>query len=177
MEVRVVDAAGRELPRGEVGEIVSRGTCLMAGYWNLPDETAAALRDGWLHSGDAGYVDDEGFIFLLDRVKDMIVSGGENVYSTEVENAISKHPDVATCAVIGIPHEHWGEAVHAIVVLKRGCTLTAEALRAYCKTLIANYKCPTSVEFRDQIASSGPGKPLKYTLREPFWRGRDRHVG
>jgi len=168
MEVRVVDSEGRDLPPGQVGEIVARGTCIMKGYWNRPEETAAALRDGWLYSGDGGYLDEEGFIFLVDRVKDMIVSGGENVYSTEVENAISKHPAVASCAVIGIPHERWIEAVHAVVVLKKDAQLSAEELRAHCKTLIANYKCPTSVEFRAALPVSGAGKVLKHVLREPF---------
>jgi long-chain acyl-CoA synthetase len=177
MEMRIVDADGQFAPSGQVGEIAVRGLGVMAGYWQKPEQTAAALRDGLLHSGDAGYMDDEGFLFIVDRVKDMIVSGGENVYSTEVESAISKHPDVAACAVFGIPSERWGEAVHAVVVLKDGAETSGEQIRAHCKTLIAGYKCPGSVEFRDSLPVSGAGKTLKHVLREPFWKGLDRRVG
>jgi len=177
MELRIVDPDGNPVPPGQVGEIAARGPGIMPGYWQKPEQTAAALRHGWLHSGDAGYMDEEGFLFIVDRVKDMIVSGGENVYSTEVESAISKHPDVAACAVFGIPSEKWGEAVHAVVVLKDGAEATGEAIRAHCKTLIAGYKCPGTVEFRDALPVSGAGKTLKHVLREPFWKGRDRRVG
>ncbi len=177
MEMRIVDPQGAPLPNFQVGEITLRGPGVTPGYWNKPEQTAAALRDGWLHSGDAGYVDDEGFLFIVDRVKDMIVSGGENVYCTEVESAISKHPDVAACAVFGIPSEKWGEAVHAVVVLKDGAEASGEKIRAHCKTLIAGYKCPGSVEFRDSLPVSGAGKTLKHILREPFWKGLDRRVG
>jgi long-chain acyl-CoA synthetase len=177
MDVRIADPEGRAVPPGKIGEVAARGPGVMLGYWNRPQETQAALRDGWLYSGDAGYLDDEGFLFIVDRVKDMIVSGGENVYSSEVENAISRHPDVAACAVIGIPSERWGEAVHAVVVRQAGSDVTAEDLRAYCKTLIAGYKCPGSIEFRDALPVSAAGKTLKHALREPFWKGHDRRVG
>ncbi len=177
MEMRVVDPYGEPLPAGEVGEIVSRGTGLMQGYWNRPKETAAALRDGWLYSGDAGYIDDEGYLFIVDRVKDMIVSGGENVYSSEVESALSQHPAVSASAVIGIPSEKWGEAVHAVVVLRPGQQSTPEELRAHCKTLIAGYKCPVSVEFRESLPLSGAGKLQKFELREAYWKGHGRRVG
>jgi long-chain acyl-CoA synthetase len=177
MDMRIVDPDGETAPNGQVGEIALRGFGIMPGYWNKPEQTKAALRDGWLHSGDAGFMDDEGFLFIVDRVKDMIVSGGENVYSTEVESAITKHPAVAACAVFGIPSERWGEAVHAVVVLKDGQEVSAEAIRAHCKTLIAGYKCPGSVEFRDSLPVSGAGKTLKHVLREPFWQGMDRRVG
>jgi long-chain acyl-CoA synthetase len=177
MELRIVDPHGDPLPAGQVGEIAVRGAGIMPGYWNKPEQTAAALRHGWLHSGDAGYMDDEGFLFIVDRVKDMIVSGGENVYSTEVESAISKHKAVAACAVFGIPSDRWGEAVHAVVVLKDGAETTGEDIRAHCKTLIAGYKCPGTVEFRDSLPVSGAGKTLKHVLREPFWKGLDRRVG
>jgi long-chain acyl-CoA synthetase len=177
MEMRIVDPHGDPVPTGQVGEIAVRGPGVTPGYWNKPDQTAAALRHGWLHSGDAGYMDDEGFLFIVDRVKDMIVSGGENVYSTEVESAISKHDAVAACAVFGIPSERWGEAVHAVVVLKDGAETTGEDIRAHCKTLIAGYKCPGSVEFRESLPVSGAGKTLKHVLREPFWKGLDRRVG
>lgn len=175
-ELRVVDENDQDVPLGTVGQVLCRGHCLMSGYWKRPEETAAALKDGWMHSGDAGYLDDEGYVYLVDRVKDMIVSGGENVYSSEVESAISKHPAVASCAVIGIPSEQWGEQVHAVIVLKSGQNVTQEEIRAHAKTLIAGYKCPRSVEFRDALPLSPAGKLQKNVLREPFWKGYDRRV-
>ena len=176
MEVRIVDADGAEVPRGTVGEVAVRGPNVMQGYWNKPEQTAAALRDGWMHTGDGAYMDDDGFIFVVDRLKDMIISGGENVYSAEVENAINQHPAVAACAVIGIPSEEWGEAVHAALVLKPGQGIRPEELIAHCKTLIASYKCPRSVAVLDALPLSGAGKVLKTKLREPFWQGRQRGV-
>ena len=134
------------------------------------------MRNGWMHTGDGAWMDDDGFIFIADRLKDMIISGGENVYSGEVENALAQHAAVAACAVIGIPSEQWGETVHAVVVRKPGQEVTAEALIAHCKTLIAGYKCPRSVDFVDALPISGAGKVLKTKLREPFWQGRDRAV-
>lgn len=175
-EVRIVDAEDREVPRGTVGEVAVRGPNVMLGYWNKPEQTAAAIRDGWMHTGDGGYMDEEGFIFVVDRLKDMIISGGENVYSAEVENALAQHPDVASCAVVGIPSAEWGESVHAVVVSRPGASITAEDLIAYCKTLIAGYKCPRSVEFRDALPLSGAGKILKIELRKPFWEERTRQV-
>jgi len=149
----------------------------MLGYWNLPVVTADALKGGWLHTGDGGRLDEEGMLFIVDRVKDMIVSGGENVYSAETEQAIYAHPAVAECAVIGIPHESWGEQVHAIVVLKAAQSLTENELMDHCKTLIAGYKCPRSVQFRDEpLPLSGAGKILKKDLRAPFWADEDRNV-
>ena len=177
VELRVVDAAGNELPRGEIGEITAKGPITMLGYWNKPEITAETIKDGWVHTGDAGYMDEDGFIFLMDRVKDMIVSGGENVYSAEVENVIGQHPAVATSAVIGIPDEKWGEAVHAIVILKPGTQASAEDIKAHCHTLIAGYKCPRSVDFQtDPFPLSGANKVLKTELRKPFWEGRDRQI-
>ncbi|WP_028216581.1 long-chain-fatty-acid--CoA ligase [Paraburkholderia oxyphila] len=170
VELKIVDAHGREVPRGTVGEIVVRGDTLMQGYWNKPEQTAEAIRNGWYYTGDGGYLDEDGYLFIADRVKDMIVSGGENVYSAEVENAISKHRAVAACAVIAIPHAQWGEAVHAAVVLAPGQTLSAAELIAHCKTLIAGYKCPVSVAFVDDLPISGAGKVLKTRLREPYWK-------
>ena len=134
-EVRILDADDNEVPRGTVGEICSYGGHVMLGYWNKPEETAAAIRNGWMHSGDGGYMDDDGFVFVVDRIKDMIVTGGENVYSAEVEQAVARHPAVASCAVIGIPDPEWGEAVHAVVVLAPGATVTPEELREHCKAL------------------------------------------
>jgi len=176
VEVRVVDSAGNEVPRGTVGEVAVRGPNVMQGYWNKPEQTAQALRNGWMHTGDGAWMDDDGFIFIADRLKDMIISGGENVYSAEVENILAQHPAVASCAVIGIPSEEWGETVHAVVVGKPGQAVDAEALIAHCKQLIAHYKCPRSIEFREALPLSGAGKILKTTLREPFWKGRSRNV-
>ena len=145
----------------------------MREYWNRPEETDEAFRDGWYHSGDSGYVDERGFLFIVDRLKDMIVTGGENVYSIEVENAISTHPAVAQVAVIGIPHELWGEAVHAVVVLHPGMDATAEDLIEHARKTIAGYKLPKSVEFRTEpLPLSGALKPLKRELRKPYWEGR-----
>ncbi|MET0542310.1 MAG: long-chain fatty acid--CoA ligase [Variovorax sp.] len=170
--VKIVDTAGCELPRGVVGEVIARGPNVMLGYWNKPEETAKALRDGWLHTGDGGYMDTDGQLYIVDRIKDMIVSGGENIYSAEVENAIAQHPGVAMCAVIGIPHLKWGEAVHALVVRKAGAEIDEEAVRAHCAEFIAGYKCPKTVEFRDALPLSSAGKILKRDLRAPFWADR-----
>ena len=175
-EVRVVDVDGDEVPPGTVGEVVVRGGHVMLGYWNRPAETAAALRDGWMHTGDGGYLDDDGYLFVVDRIKDMIVTGGENVYSAEVENALVTHPAVASCAVIGVPDSDWGERVHAVVVLGEGQRVTAEELREYAKTRIAGYKAPRTVEFVDVLPVSGAGKILKRKLREPYWAGADRQI-
>ncbi|WP_076997517.1 long-chain-fatty-acid--CoA ligase [Variovorax sp. KK3] len=175
-EVRIVDAQGAEVPRGTVGEVTVRGPNVMQGYWNQPEMTAAALRNGWMHTGDGAYMDDDGFVFIADRLKDMIISGGENVYSVEVENAVAKHAAVAACAVIGIPSDEWGESVHAVVVCKPGQTLSAPDLIAHCKTLIAGYKCPRSLEVVEALPISGAGKVLKMNLRKPYWEGRERAV-
>lgn len=175
-EIRIVDTEGREVPLGTVGEVAVRGPGVMLGYWNKPAETAAAVRNGWMHTGDGGRMDEDGFVFIVDRLKDMIVTGGENVYSIEVENAVLKHPAVAMCAVIGIPDEQWGELVHASVVLKPGVQTTADSIIEHCKTLIGNYKCPRSVAFLEALPLSGAGKILKNKLREPFWKDKQRNV-
>ncbi|MFC0545801.1 acyl-CoA synthetase [Kutzneria chonburiensis] len=175
-EVMVVDEQDHEVPRGTVGEIVVRGGNVMLGYWNRPEETETALRGGWMHTGDGGYMDENGYVYIVDRLKDMIVSGGENVYSAEVENALAKHPAVASCAVIGVPDEQWGERVHAVVVLVDGHEPSAEELRAHCKEHIASYKAPRSVEFVAELPVSGAGKILKRVLRSRHWEGRDRGV-
>ncbi|MBV6822071.1 long-chain-fatty-acid--CoA ligase [Pseudomonas sp. PD9R] len=166
VNVKIVDPQGQEVPRGTVGEIIVRGPNIMQGYWNKPEETAKALRDGWLYTGDGAYMDEQGYLFIVDRLKDMIVTGGENVYSAEVENALARHPAVALAAVIGIPHERWGEAVHAVVVCKPGAEVDAEQLRLYCREFIAGYKCPKSIEFRDALPLSAAGKVLKRELRK-----------
>ncbi len=177
VQIKIADADGRALPAGEIGEVCASGPNNMLGYWNKPKQTAETIRDGWVHTGDAGYVDDDGYLFLVDRVKDMIVSGGENVYSTEVESALSTHPAVAQVAVIGIPDPDWGEVVHAIVVAKQGQSADEAALIAHCRARIAGYKCPRSIEFRTEaLPLSGAGKVLKRELRAPYWEGRDRQV-
>jgi acyl-CoA synthetase (AMP-forming)/AMP-acid ligase II len=149
----------------------------MLGYWNKPEVTAETIKDGWVYTGDADYMDEDGFIYLTDRLKDMIVSGGENVYSTEVENALARHPAVATSAVLAIPHEKWGEAVHAIVILKPGDNVFEAALKEHCHMLIAGYKCPQSISFRKEpFPLSGANKVLKTVLREPFWKDYKRMI-
>jgi acyl-CoA synthetase (AMP-forming)/AMP-acid ligase II len=175
-EVRVVDPDDAEVPAGTVGEIIVRGGHVMQGYWNSPDETAHALRGGWMHTGDGGYLDEQGYLYVVDRLKDMIVSGGENVYSAEVENAVARHPAVAQCAVIGVPDPDWGERVHAVVVLHPGATLTAAELREHAKTLIAGYKAPRSMEIAGALPLSGAGKVLKRELRQKYWDAGDRQV-
>jgi acyl-CoA synthetase (AMP-forming)/AMP-acid ligase II len=175
-EVRIVDDEDREVPRGTVGEVVVRGPVVMKGYWNKPELSAHTLRNGWMHTGDGAWMDGDGYIYIADRLKDMIISGGENIYSAEVENALASHAAVAACAVIGVPDDKWGESVHAVVVCKPGQTAGEAELIAHCKTLIAGYKCPASVAFVDALPLSGAGKVLKTVLREPFWQGRDRKV-
>jgi long-chain acyl-CoA synthetase len=162
---------------GEPGEIYARGPNIMLGYWNRPEETAHALVDGWYRSGDVAYADDHGYLYIVDRAKDMIISGGENVYTTEVENALYAHPAVLEAAVVGIPDALWGEAVHAEVVPKSGATVTADELIAHCRTLIGGYKVPKSVCVRTEpLPKSGAGKILKRDLRAPFWEGESRSV-
>jgi len=176
-EIKIVDADDRMVPSGTVGEIAVRGDIVMMGYWERPEETARAVIDGWMHTGDGGYMDADGFVYVVDRVKDMIISGGENVYSAEVENALALHPSVAQCAVIGIPSDRWGEQVHAVVVMKSGAGATPEELMEHCKTLIAGYKCPRSVDISaNPLPLSGAGKVLKRELRRPYWENRDRRV-
>jgi len=167
--VRIVDEHEKEVATGSIGEICLRSPQNMVGYWNNSVASIAALRDGWLHTGDMGYADEEGFIYLADRKKDMIVSGGENVYSREVEEALMAHSDVADAAVIGVAHERWGEAVKAIVVLKKDTEVTVDALIAHCRTLIAGYKCPKSIEFVADLPRLPSGKVSKVALRER-WR-------
>lgn len=168
--VSIQDEHGKILGAGEEGEVCARAGNLMTGYWHRPEETEEAFRGGWYHTGDAGHLDDEGYLFLVDRVKDMIVTGGENVYSVEVENAISTYPGVAQVAVIGIPDPKWGEAVHAVVVMDKGATATTEQIQEHARATIAGYKVPKSVEFRTEaLPLSGAMKVLKRELRAPFW--------
>ena len=176
-EIRIVDAEGRPVPPGAIGEIAIRGPQVMRGYWNLPEATAEALREGWMHTGDAGVLDEEGFLYVQDRTKDMIVSGGENVYPREVEDVLYRHPAVAEAAVIGVPDPKWGEAVKAVVVLKSGQTVDDAELIRFCDGQLAGYKRPRSVEFLDALPRNPSGKVLKRELREKYWQGHGRRVG
>ena len=176
-DVRVVDPDGNDCAVGEVGHIIARGPQLMAGYWNLPEATAEALRDGWLYLGDAGTFDDEGYLYVKDRIKDMVVSGGENVYPAEVEQVLFEHPDVADAAVIGVPDEKWGEAVKAFVVLVDGAEVTEEELIDFCRSKIAGFKVPKSIDWHDVLPRNASMKVLRTELRAPYWDGHDRSVG
>ncbi|EID78223.1 MULTISPECIES: class I adenylate-forming enzyme family protein [Rhodococcus] len=166
VQIIIADEDGNEVPRGAVGEILTRGDNIMLGYWNRPEETAAALRGGWLHTGDLAYMDDEGYIFIVDRAKDMIITGGENVYSTEVENVLSHHPAVLRCAVIGVPDEQWGERVHAIIVPQPGQTVAVEEIREHVKTRLAGFKAPRTIELVQALATTATGKIDKRALRQ-----------
>jgi long-chain acyl-CoA synthetase len=171
-EVKIVDHDGKELPPNSVGELIVRGPQVMKGYWNMPEKTAETLRGGWMHTGDGAMIDEDGFIFIKDRIKDMIITGGENVYSSEVENAVAKHPAVAQVAVIGTPDPKFVESVTAVVVLKPNTPATEADIIAHCKNLIAGYKCPRKVVFMEALPMSGAGKILKTELRKPFWAGK-----
>jgi len=176
-ELRIVDPEGREVAHGEIGEIVYRGPGTIAGYWKRPEDTAAAIRAGWLHTGDAGIEDDEGFFYIKDRVKDMIVTGAENVYPAEIESILATHPGVADVAVIGVPDERWGEAVKAVIVREpQFASLSAEEVIAWSRRHLAGFKCPSSIDFVNTIPRNPSGKMLKRELREPYWRGVDRRV-
>jgi acyl-CoA synthetase (AMP-forming)/AMP-acid ligase II len=178
VELRVLDAVGDDVKPGEVGEIALRGANTMRGYWRQSAATASVLdSDGWYRSGDAGWVDADGDLFIHDRVKDMIVSGGENVYPAEVENAIDGHPDVSEVAVIGVPDEFWGEAVKAIVVSKAGAAHDEDSIIAWARRRIGGFKVPKWVAFVDTLPRNATGKVLRRALREPYWAGQGRRVG
>lgn len=177
VELKIVDEQDRELAVGENGEICVRGAGVSPGYWKLPEITAEALRGGWMHTGDAGYLDEDGFLYIADRIKDMIISGAENVYPAEVEAVLLKHEAIAECAVIGIPSEKWGEQVHAIVRLADGKSLAEETLIAYCREQLAGYKCVRSVAFRvEPFPLSAANKVLKRELRKPYWETQGRTI-
>jgi acyl-CoA synthetase (AMP-forming)/AMP-acid ligase II len=169
-------AIGVETRIDEHGEVLARSNVVMAGYWNQPEETAKAIVDGWFHTGDGGTIGDNHVLTIADRKKDVIISGGENVSSIEVEGAIFSHPDVAEVAVIGVPDEKWGEAVLALVVLRDGAVMSEENVIAFTKTKLAGYKCPKRVEFRTELARTATGKLQKFKLRAPYWEGRERQV-
>jgi len=178
INLQIRGAEGAVLPAGEVGEVTVQGPNVMVGYWNKPEQTAAALdADGWYSSGDVGFLDGDGYLYLVDRSKDMIVSGGENVYCTEVEDAIYSHPGVLEATVFGIPDDQWGEAVHAVVVPREGADLDEATIIGHCRSKIGGYKVPKSVGLQtDPLPKSGPGKVLKRELRAPFWEGKDRQI-
>jgi long-chain acyl-CoA synthetase len=177
VQVEVRDPLGRPLPGGEVGELWIRGPNVMLGYWNRPEATAEALVGGWYRSGDIAYADDDGYLYMVDRAKDMIITGGENVYSIEVEAALADHPGVQEAAVFGVPDPRWGEAVHAVVTARPGAEPSAEELIEHCRGRIAGFKVPRSLELRGEaLPKSGAGKVLKNRLREPFWAGSERRV-
>jgi acyl-CoA synthetase (AMP-forming)/AMP-acid ligase II len=171
-----VPALGVRLRLAEDGEVLARGNHVLAGYWEQPEATAEAIVDGWFHTGDGGTIDDEGYLTIADRKKDVIISGGENVSSIEVEDCLFSHPDVTEVAVIGVPDEKWGETVKALVVLAEGATADEAALIAHCKERLAGYKCPTSVEVRDVLDRTATGKLQKFKLRAPYWEGYERGV-
>ena len=177
VEMRIVDAAGKEVPSGHMGEVVARGDVVMTGYWDNPDATRDALPDGWLRTGDIGLVDEHGYLFLLDRAKDVIISGGNNIYPREIEEVIVAHPEVATAIVFGVPHAYWGEAVHAVVVLETGSALTGDDIIAYCSQHLAGYKKPKSIEFVCELPLSGYGKVQRREMRERYWVGHERKIG
>jgi fatty-acyl-CoA synthase len=176
MQAKVVAENGKELPPGEMGEIELKGPRLMKGYWNLPQATAEAIRDGWFRTGDLGFIDRDGFVYIRDRMKDLIISGGENISSLEVENCLVSHPAIAEAAVIGVPDPKWGERVKAVVVLKPGKNASATDIIEFCQGRIAAYKKPRSVDFVAALPRTASGKVLKRELRRPFWEGHQRGV-
>ncbi len=175
-EIRIIDDAGNEVPRGRVGEIAVRGPNVMKGYWRNPEKTAEAIRDGWLRTGDAAYMDEEGYLFLQDRIKDMIVSGGTNIYPNEIESALLAHEDLRDVAVIGVPDPKWGEAACAVCVTRSGGQIEAEALIEFCRSRLGSYKIPRQYVFVDELPRNASGKVLKRVLREPYWKNHDRAI-
>lgn len=177
VEAGCVDEHDNLLPPGKPGEVVARGEIVMPGYWNNPEASAEALKGGWLHTGDIGYFDEEGYLFLLDRAKDMVISGGNNVYPREVEEVLILHPDISECVVFGIPDDYWGEAVHAVVVLREAAALSAKDIIAFCGEHLAGYKKPKAVDFLDALPVSGYGKVLRREIRDKYWQGRENRIG
>ena len=176
VELKVVDENGNELKTGEIGEVISKSDLNMKGYWNKPDATKESIVDGWFYSGDAGFFDEEGYLFIHDRVKDMIVSGGENIYPAEVENALMSHDEILDAAVVGVPDDKWGESVKGFVVTGESSSLSEDEIISYARTQIAAYKCPKSIEFIKELPRNPSGKILRRELRDPYWEGIDRKV-
>jgi acyl-CoA synthetase (AMP-forming)/AMP-acid ligase II len=177
IELRIVDEHGQDVADGQPGELWIRSPSLASGYWKKPEITASVFEQGWYHSGDIAIRDEEGLYYIHDRLKDMIVSGGENIYSTEIESVLSTHAAVAVAAVIGVPDARWGEAVKACVVVKPGMSVSADELIDYCRPRLAGYKLPKSIDFHASFPMTGSGKIAKKELREPYWAGQDRGVG
>jgi long-chain acyl-CoA synthetase len=175
-KVRVVDAHGRDVGIGEVGEVIGQGDAIARGYWDRPEDTAETFRDGWLHTGDMATVDEDGYIYIVDRQKDMIISGGENIYPREIEELLYQHPAILECSVIGVPDDYWGESVRACVVLKAGRQATEEEIIRFCKDNLASYKKPKGIDFMEALPKSPQGKILKRELRSKYWEGRSRQV-
>jgi fatty-acyl-CoA synthase len=178
VDVAVLDAQGRPVPQDDttVGEVCARSNVVFAGYWEQPEATAEAIHDGYFHTGDLAVWDATGSIHIVDRKKDVIISGGENISSPEIEDALYRHADVIECAVIGVPHETWGETPKALVVLRAGAAVAAESLIDFCRTHLAHFKCPTSIEIRSELPRTATGKLQKFKLREQYWSG-PRRVG
>ena len=177
VSIKVCDKQGKALPSGETGEFVVKADTNMISYWKLPEATGETLQDGWIYTGDAGYLDEDGYAFLRDRIKDMVITGGENVYPAEVENVLGAHPSILEVAVIGIPDEKYGEALLAIAALKQGASLTQDELLAFCREKIAGYKIPRQLKIVDALPRNASGKILKTTLRDPYWAEKGRNIG
>ena len=175
-EVKIVDDSGNDCPAGTAGEVLVRGEHIMTEYWNRPDATAETLVDGWLRTGDVAMMDEEGYVSIQDRIKDMIISGGENIYPAEVENALLSHPQIADAAVIGIPDDKWGEATKAFIVQTEGDPLDEAEVISFVRTQIAGYKCPKTVEHISELPRNPSGKILRKDLRAPYWEGKERNV-
>jgi acyl-CoA synthetase (AMP-forming)/AMP-acid ligase II len=175
-EINIFDQEDREVPIGEVGEIVVRGPSMMAGYWDRPDETAEVMRGGWLHTGDLASMDEDGYLYIVERKKDMIISGGKNIYCPEIEEVLYRHPAVLEATVFGIPDDYWGETVKAAVALKPGMELTEEELIEYCTQNLASYKKPKSVDFVKELPKSPAGKILKRVLRDKYWANAEKTI-
>jgi acyl-CoA synthetase (AMP-forming)/AMP-acid ligase II len=178
VEIEIRDVAtGEPVPTGERGEVWVRSEQLMAGYWGKPDATTATITaDGWLRSGDGGYLDADGYLYITDRIKDMIISGGENIYPAEIERVMAEHPAVQDVAVIGVPDERWGEVPKAVVVAAPGATVETEPLLAWCRERLASFKCPKTIDVGAELPRNPTGKILKKELRKPYWEGRERQV-
>jgi len=174
---RVVDENDEDITPGEVGEVITQGAGSLLGYWNNPEETCNKIKHGWYYTGDLGTVDDNGYIFLVERKNDKIISGGENIYPIEVENVLYSHPSILEAAVIGVPDEEWGESVKAFVVLHRGESVSEAEIINFCKKNMASYKKPKSVEFIDTLPRNPTGKVLKRNLKENYWKGHNRTIG
>ena len=176
VEVKIFDANDQELPPGEIGEVVTRSDLVMKGYWRNPEATAETIRNGWLHTGDVGYMDEHGYLFLMDRSKDMIITGGENVYPREIEEVLLTHPAVREVAVFGVPDPKWGEAIKAVVATYPNQQVSTEELISFCKDNLAGYKKPKSIDFTDELPKNNYGKILKRVLRDPYWKSKDRKI-